>query len=126
MARQEACALSRSFELARRARNVDQDQALVYSEVFEVLGVEGGQRQSLDDAARGDPRVIDWARTAAKLGARLEMPPGDRYPFVELKQDGPMAPRLQTGPPLGSPAPDFRPLRQFAQSYERDAGRDRG
>ena len=43
------------------------DKPFMGGEVPEVLGVQGRQRQLVDEAARGDPRVIGGAR-AAGLG----------------------------------------------------------
>ena len=56
-------------------------QAVVPSEVLEVLGVEGGQRELVRQTACSDPGVVYRPRSAAPLSAGLELAPANRDPL---------------------------------------------
>src|SRR3954471_22723734 len=48
----------------------------MFREVFEVLGVEGCQRQAVGEGAGGDPRVVRWTGAAAADGVGGDLAPG--------------------------------------------------
>ena len=47
-------------------------------EVGEVLGAERGERRLSDEAAGGDPGVVDGPWPATELGVRLQFAPSER------------------------------------------------
>jgi hypothetical protein len=57
----------------------EKDEAFVFGEVVEVLGVQGGEGQVVDQAAGGDPGVVlgSWPAAAGCVGGDLAPSAGD-------------------------------------------------
>jgi len=90
-------------------------------EVPEVLGVQGRQRQLVDKAARGDPRVIHRPGAPALLGSGLQLAPCDRDRLVILQDSSVLPPLGQLSEAARSPAAQRCPLGQFAKCDKADA-----
>ena len=80
----------------------------------------------MDQAAGGDPTVVDWAGPAAELGVGLQLAPLDRYGFIEGEQDDLLPPAGQVGHAARSPVAEDSPLGQLAEGYKGDAERVSG
>ena len=97
----------------------DDVQALVLGEVGEVLDVERGQRQVIDQAASSDPAIVLRAGPTTSGGVS-----GDLAPFpgdgVVVRQGGAsVEPRLEPGDFRGSPVSKQRPTTELAQRDKR-------
>jgi hypothetical protein len=103
--------------------NVGEDQALVLGEVCVVLGVEGGEGESFNDAAGGDPGVVDRSWASTKLASGLEVSPGAGHAVVDRQDHDTLLPLGQPRSALWSPASDFCPFGEFAEGNEGDADR---
>ena len=62
-------------------------QPVVFGEVLEILQVQGGQWQVSDQAASGDPRVIDRAGATPPLRLDAELTPFPRHSLVVRQDD---------------------------------------
>jgi hypothetical protein len=99
----------------------DQCQALVLGEVFEVLDVEGRQRQAVGERTGRDPRVVGGPRPATSDGVRGDLAPGASDIVAVWKDDQSVEPVPQGVTVAPAPLSKFGPLGQFAERYERDA-----
>src|SRR5579875_588127 len=99
--------------------SLDEDESFVFGEVAEVFGVQRGEGEVIDQAARGDPGVVVRPGPPAALRAGLKLAPRVRYRLVVLEHGDVLAPPGQVGDAARPPAPQGAPLHQLP---DRDEG----
>lgn len=102
--------------------SADEGQAFVLGEVFEVLDVQGGERQVVDQAASGDPGVVLRSWPAALCGVGGDLAPGSGD-LVGVGEGGARSqPSCEVSAPRSGPLAHGGPPDEFAKGDEGDAG----
>jgi hypothetical protein len=94
----------------------------VLSEVFEVFGVAGGQREVIGQAARGYPGVVRRPGPASEVGVRGDGAPCAGHALVAVQDvlaDQPVGELFASG---SSSLALFHPPREFGEGDESDEG----